>query len=533
MNKHLSLTFTRPLMLLAAAAICACSKDSKMTFVAPDDIRITVDAVPFSTNDGNTFPTFGISGTEMTAGLYATADGRILEGYDNIPVTIQPSGETFTCTLPASGDGYPDNTLYFIYYPYVESQTYGCDATAQTPSQFFAELASNWNVSGDQSTIESVETSALMYSSAFMSEGSAHFSMEEAMSLIQFEVPSTKYEFTNTSPEIPDYTVRTQTAFTGSIPYSDGNAFFMIANPFSATLPSGSYGDIQWQCEGPTVSGETTTTVIGNGMEVIKHQLSYGDFFLADGNLLSKDAPAEEVSAAPVVGMVFQFDPERIGSGEKEALGGTAHALVVSCRTAGGENALYKWYDNNGESSRDETEIGLENIYDENDAYKTYEMADGDIEGYRNNMLIREKRSEDYANGCYPAFKAAEDFISEAGALQTTGTTGRHLPSNGQWFDILRNIGGADMFSGSNFVDWGYGDFYWENLGNIPLAMDNAMEKVSQDRKTSFYIYSYHWTSSAASESGARYLDFYDDGTAFCNNLPKSHADPIRCVLAF
>ncbi len=176
-----------------------------MTFVAPDDIRITVDAVPFSTNDGNTFPTFGISGTEMTAGLYAAADGRILEGYDNIPVTIQPSGETFTCTLPASGDGYPDNTLYFIYYPYVESQTYGCDATAQTPSQFFAELASNWNVSGDQSTIESVETSALMYSSAFMSEGSAHFSMEEAMSLIQFEVPSTKYEFTNTSPEIPDY----------------------------------------------------------------------------------------------------------------------------------------------------------------------------------------------------------------------------------------------------------------------------------------------------------------------------------------
>ena len=57
---------------------------------------------------------------------------------------------------------------------------------------------------------------------------------------------------------------------------------------------------------------------------------------LADGSLLSKDAPASEVSAAHVLGVVCQYNPDRIGEGEKEALGGVAHALVLASRVAGG-----------------------------------------------------------------------------------------------------------------------------------------------------------------------------------------------------
>lgn len=537
--------------VFSVALLCSCSGSDGGGTIASGGLEITAEIPGFRLSDGSTFSVWDghddqdgsdelDGGTGITAGLYAVKDGGIVGDCANLAVAIRPGG------MDAEGEGglsvcvieeeveLPQDAVFYLYAPRVEDLRLTPDAKAGDAEGFFAELVGSWTVPEDQSDEGVMAAAGLMTASASIADGKLHFAMRHAMSLLELELPGVRYVFTNTDRDIPDYSIAYGGGFSdGPVPLSLGtDRAVLLFNPVSGGLPSGRYGEYSWSCAESALPGESYLVRIGGGMEQRSHELRPGDFFLADGCLLSRDADAGEVASSDVVGIVFQTDPERIGAGEKEALGGTAHALVVSCRTVG-DGALFQWFVKDGSSSRDETEIGLDNKFDGEDAYASFSMADADIEGYRNNMAVRTARAEDYAAGCYPAFKAAEDYGSEEyGRLTASGTTGWFLPSNGQWFDIVRNLCGVTL-DASNMVDWGMGDFYWTGLGDLSGMMDAAMAKVPDSRKSSYYIYSYQWTSSPASETGARYFDFYYDGTAFCNNLSKSHADPVRCVLAF
>lgn len=523
------------LPLAVLAIVCSCEHENVNSFIPSDKLEIIVTETSFQLSSGESLAVLSLENDLSEAGVFAVKDGKVVEECSNIPVRlVQDEGNASFHAVPADDNvKFPSDAVYYMYYPYNEGFVSVGPGDDVECADFFRDIVSAWKVNDDQSELQSFCSSAFMYASSEESDGKLSFSLEHAMGVLGFDLPGICYKFSNSSPQIPDYVLTEQSQFSGTVPFDSGNGSYLyIFNPASDELPSGKYGDVEWSCQGDVCPGQQSTVVIGNGLETREHLLAVGDFFLSDGTLMSKDAPASEVAAAPVVGIVFQLDPSRIGDGEKEALGGVAHALVVSCKAAG-DGATYKWFELDGGSSRDESEIGMKNCFDGEDAFLTYDMADNDIEGYNNNLLIRTKRQEDYANGCYPAFKAAEDFGTEAGELSASSTTGWYLPSNGQWFDILRNLGNVALDKENGFVDWGLGDFYWEGLGNLPAALDKVMEKVSDDRKTPYFMYSYHWTSTPTTAEGARYLDFYDDGTAFCNNLQKSHADPVRCVLAF
>lgn len=95
-------------------------------------------------------------------------------------------------------------------------------------------------------------------------------------------------------------------------------------------------------------------------------------------------ADAATVAAAPVVGIVYQIDPNRISDAEKEALGGKVHGQVISSqmlipRT---QNSS-KWCTYGGQGNRDESSIGLKPIPDLNSDHATnVKLADAAIDGY-------------------------------------------------------------------------------------------------------------------------------------------------------
>ena len=166
--------------------------------------------------------------------------------------------------------------------------------------------------------------------------------------------------------------------------------------------------------------------------------LKIGDYFYSDGTWsdgglrkIYSDGRKEIADPKPgpdrsggkvVIGIVFQTDPYRIGRAEKEALSGKAHGLVMALRTPTAIAPVAWW-----KSRLDEQDEGLTKCL-------TKKLRYEDISGYGNCKHIRSNRG---SLDDYPAFKSAEEYGVQAPAT----TTGWFLPSSGQWWDILQNLG--------------------------------------------------------------------------------------------
>ena len=215
------------------------------------------------------------------------------------------------------------------------------------------------------------------------------------------------------------------------------------------------------------------------------------------------------------------------GEGEKAALGNSVHGLVMATKTLGDYEPFQWFVDASGNCSRDETEIGIED-YVGSDSYNTFELVDDDIEGYETNRLIREKRAADFEAGYYPVFKAAYESSS---ATLMNHTTGWYLPSNGQWFDILRGLAKGSVDE-NNLVPEGNEDFYWMQLGLLSTNINNILEPVKEHSE---FIGSgmMFWTSSVASPSETRFISLDNNGFSCCYRYYKMEYMNVLCVLGF
>ena len=272
---------------------------------------------------------------------------------------------------------------------------------------------------------------------------------------------------------------------------------------------------------------------------VIEHNLQIGDFFLADGNLLSKDAPASEVGSANVIGIVCQIDPERIGNGEKEALGGTAHALVLATRGAG-YGQYYSWYNDypTGNFERDESEIGFTNIPELTDPQELYSLAIADIEGYANYHLLITERAADVAAGNYRGFQAITLFKNEVGGPAEGMTTGWFMPAGGQLLDAISNLTGLQFdesnVQASSAVGGWDGCLSWMEMGTVASLMNSAMEKVSFTNKIIFADAGNGIQIAAqSSPTRYRYIDFANGGWIEYLCYDKNTGATVRPMLAF
>lgn len=509
---------------MAAATVLSCTKETRPALPG-QDLKVTVSDNGFLT-DG-TKATLDNRSTVFTEGdrigVFGVKDGNIISQVNNLCMTASSSSGSLIWT---ADDGTRlDNDpgiKYFAYFPYEFGHEEEVSPEASDADGFFEQLMKGWLILNDQSTAGSYTSSDLMIAEGRITDGTLSFSMDHAMALISIDLPKKRYVFTNT-PSIPDYVLPMDNiAFKGFKPLADDNVTFIyITNPYQEEKTfSGSYefnGQTrEWSFSSAGEAGKMTTYRIDKSLDTpeISHNLQPGDFFLSDGSLLPKDAPAQTVQAADVVGIVFQTDQERIGQGEKDALGGNAHALVLATRSIGGNIGYYEWFITPDQQYlRDEKEIGMKEISDA-DPFKTFENVDNDLEGYMNNRLIRERRSSDFLAGYYPVFKAAAEFGDEIGG-NYSGTTGWYLPSSGQWFDILRNLAGTVLTADESkgFIAHQTGDISWTGRGLTCTNLNKAMENVDAGHKDEFKTggYSYCWTSSAANPQGAIYFGISDD----------------------
>lgn len=259
-----------------------------------------------------------------------------------------------------------------------------------------------------------------------------------------------------------------------------------------------------------------------------------GDFFLADGSILSKDADAETVRNADVIGIVFCVDLKKIPEYDAGYLSDNgvimARGFVMALKEASETSQM--WYKDpyTGAYLRDETEIGFTDALVEGDSYGTFELSDADFSGFEKTCLVKEFRTDAYNAGYYPAMLAADEYNDYVPVPENA--TPWYLPSCGQFFEIIRNF--ADIrFDESNMLPINDDDFMWENITGIVEAINASMDKVSDNLKDPVNDTGVYWTSTTSSSTQARYVYLDNGWSVICMKANKNESYLVRPILTF
>ena len=265
------------------------------------------------------------------------------------------------------------------------------------------------------------------------------------------------------------------------------------------------------KANGIDVQSVTSGTWVANGEENVTSkrvkqrftadELKIGDYFYSDGTW--SDGGLRKIYAdgsmhidyykpgplrgKTVVGIVFQTDKSRFGKKEKEKLGGDdkVHGLVMAVKNA---NAAEKVIWSNESRYLDL----LNDCVSKSNNYS-------DISGYGNCESIRSLEGN---FDKYPALQAVDGYNTTCPVPTTT--TGWYLPSSGQWWDILQNLGGCPALAdGYQQTSSDINEFFWSNQGNVPDALNKWMWGI--DGWDKFSYYHQFWSSSKFKGNTMRY----------------------------
>lgn len=294
------------------------------------------------------------------------------------------------------------------------------------------------------------------------------------------------------------------------------------------------------KANGIDVQSVTGGTWVANGEENVTSkrvkqrftadELKIGDYFYSDGTW--SDGGLRKIYAdgsmhidyykpgplrgKTVVGIVFQTDKSRIGKKEKEKLGGEdkVHGLVMAVKNA---NAAEKVIWSNESRYLDL----LNDCVSKSNNYS-------DISGYGNCESIRSLEGN---FDKYPALQAVDGYNTTCPVPTTT--TGWYLPSSGQWWDILQNLGGCPALAdGYQQTSSDINEFFWSNQGNVPDALNKWMWGI--DGWDKFSYYHQFWSSSKFKGNTMRYwVANSDDGWISCRWGNVNFQLYVRPVLAF
>ena len=297
--------------------------------------------------DGKTLTTTFAVGDK--AGVFAIHDGKVLSQVDNLCLTLNASGIWVPSRVVPYTDEYAQAQFY-AYFPYRESVAVNPGA-----SDPFEAVRQDYVVPADQSTADKFASADLMTSAAcVMNELRAvKLPLQHRMALVNMELPNRSYIFTNA--DIEPYVVVAPTNVLFMLgekevkPFFDENtqSYMLVIKPETEQTLAISYDNAgkTHQSEITTLaniwSGEYASFSIDGGADIRTHTLQQGDFMLADGGLLSKDATDAEVEAvkADIVGVVYQI-------GTTEAIQtdfpNCKHAVVLALTETGAKS---KWGD--------------------------------------------------------------------------------------------------------------------------------------------------------------------------------------------
>lgn len=315
------------------------------------------------------------------------------------------------------------------------------------------------------------------------------------------------------------------------ITLSNGNKYNVTTAP-SFALESGKkyIYDLTIASHGLTVESSvtdwTSESISGNATKyignVMPENAQIGDYYMNDGSLVSSTATLTDIQKAACIGIVFQTDVNRISAGAQAALkakGVTPHGLVMALKNAkqdGEKNCA--WSNDENNLVMNNQPLSLSGYY-------------ADINGYEKTYIVWER--EDFNVSTFEAFHymsrfGVENNITESEAAPNN-TTGWFMPSMGQWWDIITNLGKADLSSyqqgTSGYAD--IADIHTSVMENI----NNILDKIGDGEYDAIVSDIHYLTSSERAKNTVCRISF--NGKLSISATQKTSKGLARPVLAF
>lgn len=528
------------LFLLCVSVLCGCA-DNDEPVPATDGTVLTVHATAdgFASADGadtraseSGYTTTFTEGDQI--GVFAVGkDGYVIEDCKNVPLTYDGTGWEGTVY-------YYTGAKYFAYYPYDVSMN---DKTNVD------DIVKAFKPQPDQGAYANYTKSDLMTAdNVSPSNKTLSFSFAHKMSLIEISLPVQKYTTGGDSPyEYSSPVIGATFNITSNenqqqtiTPYNMGGGVYRYivsadnSHTVGGEFQTGDGKTIEYSKAKLSLSAGSykrlNVSYDGAPSETIERSLDIGDFYYSDGGICPKNVlnpPSEGC-----IGIVFSTDVSRIGQAAKDALKEkgveTPHGLVMALTYA--SNGC-RW----GEYGKDENKNGADGEpFKENT--ETLKQQYNNVDGYAETHWIIDtyKNDGNKLEDTYTAFYHASRYGTADGSTAKYAapgnTTGWFIPSMGQWWDILSNLGKVNLDSYKENEDT-----YTYISGAATTAVDNMniyLNKVN-DAET-FNTSTYFWSSSEYDSNDACYVGFYSNGYLYLSYDCKDYTrGRVRCVLAF
>ncbi len=497
-----------------------------------------------------TFPTLSHPGLPKTAyadgdkvGIYVVdAQGNIIT--NNAMLTYDGNEWSTYAVMPFSLE-----YDYYLYYPYssaglantsnttsgAKSVSRATTETAGEATSFFAPGIDAWTPTLNQSTSNNFIASDLHIAKGKLSSADAtniDFNMTHAMGLAQFDLGgknigdeyylSTDANYKWFVGSGGTLTATSSFATGGYQPYSYATSNYLFwVKPNTATTISSDAGETDtWETSltfnvaANTISDKQTaySARIASGSST-QYTLQVGDILYSDGSLSHQSESL--LSGKTPVAIVFMATTNANSpvttTKDRQANANWKHGYAMALKnvhSSGSTVGTYSWASTSTDVS------GIPNT-----SNSTWQTSSSDMDGYTNTTYLN--------STAYPAGYAAKTtYASQVTA--PSNSSGWFLPSNGQWYYILVNLGGMSATPGKA---WG-----WSNMSSTAASnLNSKLSKVGSGNYDAFSnSYERYWCSSEYSSSDAYNALFNSDGgMSFARYYSKSGTDLVRAVLAF
>ena len=377
-----------------AMAVMSCSEKTPTTPAGQGEEPATAEvstfnitASGFTDNNGQELLSNDLTKGDAIGLFIVHADGSV---DDPLRMTLKDDGTWNIASNATDIIQHTEGDQYYAFYPYSSSVTAKTvDPSSADADGFFAGMIADWNVQENQSSANGFKSSLLMAAKGSLDINGDDYSISAVLEpktvLAALSAGSIRYIFDNT-PSIPDYIIPASVSFDQIKPLFDNGTYYIQMNPAKGAVISCTVSGEKWSEDLSDAKPGSATVFSFSETSEKHHTLQTGDFFLADGNLLPKDADEAVVKAATVIGIVTNINPERISQSAKEALGGTVHGTVTSAKEA----PAAAWHDS--ATDHDESDIGLvPKASGDHSAQQNAAALDSDIDGYGYTKAILEK----------------------------------------------------------------------------------------------------------------------------------------------
>ena len=343
------------LFLAGAAIVASCSQNEELTGETPDSLQgfqISVSDEGFMDESGKTRATENGYITRFSngdaIGIFAVRGETVVEDIKNRKFTLTDGYWELTDggdPIEYKGSQFQRMTFY-AYYPYNANVTF--DPTKVDP---FETYVNNWKIGSEQNEGNYTQYDLMTSTGSVQGDrlkGQIAFTMQHRMALAVVKMPNLTYSFTNGG--IDDYLLPLAAGSftvnnTQATPYyqESTDTYRFLVNPNKEFSIKGTYtgvSEMEYEAKG-TLEGGTAKMYTIEDKSKINHTLQVGDYFCADGKIVSVDAETVPESVIGIVCYVGNIQPSVTHEAYTETQDalrrdhpGCTHGLVVAMNYA-------------------------------------------------------------------------------------------------------------------------------------------------------------------------------------------------------